>query len=374
MSELAVSSVSFAQVAGNAQMGGTSRAIFFRREDLPQDKKQWESIFLGCIGSPDPYGRQLDGMGGGISSLSKVCVVGPSTRPDADVDYTFVALGVRDAEVDYSSNCGNMSTAVGPFAVDSGMLDNVPSSGVHESITVRIHNTNTGKLIHASFPVVDGEAAASGEFAMDGVAGTAARVRLDFVEPGGSRTGNLLPTGNVIDEVSGIQATLLDAGNPCCFVRSADLGIVNGRLSPQEIENRPELTERLDEIRRQAGVMMGLASSPEEVPGSVPKIAMISPSNEASGRSVVVRAMSVGQPHRAIPVTVALATAAAAKLPGTTVHACVSGRPAADEELNIQHAGGQLLVDARYDDAGHLVLATVFRSARRLMDGLIYWK
>lgn len=182
--------------------GGTSRAIFFRREDLPQDKKQWESIFLGCIGSPDPYGRQLDGMGGGISSLSKVCVVGPSTRPDADVDYTFVALGVRDAEVDYSSNCGNMSTAVGPFAVDSGMLDNVPSSGVHESITVRIHNTNTGKLIHASFPVVDGEAAASGEFAMDGVAGTAARVRLDFVEPGGSRTGNLLPTGNVIDEVS----------------------------------------------------------------------------------------------------------------------------------------------------------------------------
>ncbi|KAJ9130515.1 DUF453 domain protein [Pleurostoma richardsiae] len=352
--------------------GGTSRAIFFHRQDLPNDQKDWEAIFRGCIGSPDPYGRQLDGMGGGISSLSKVCVVGPPSRPDADVDYTFVALGIRDTSVDYSSNCGNMSSAVGPFAVDSKML-NVPS-GTQESFTVRVHNTNTGKIIHASFPVVDGEATAVGDFAIDGVAGTGARVKLDFIDPAGSRTGKLLPTGAVADDIEGVRTTCIDAGNPCCFVSAADLG-VDGRLSPQQIDDHPTLKETLDLIRRQAGVRMGLASKPEDVPGSVPKIAMVSPSSgEDPGRSVVVRAMSVGQPHKAVPVTVALATAAAAKLPRSTVADCVGGQPSGDDELEIQHASGKLSVDARFDASGHLIAATVFRTARRLMEGRVFWK
>lgn len=158
--------------------GGTSRAIIFRHEHLPQDRAQWSPIFCGAIGSPDPNGRQLDGLGGGISSLSKVCVVGPSTHPDADVDYTFVAIGVKNLDVDYSSNCGNMTSAIGPFAVDNGLVE-----GTDGEATVRIHNTNTGKIIHSTFLVVEGEAESSGGFAIDGVAGTAARIELAFINP-----------------------------------------------------------------------------------------------------------------------------------------------------------------------------------------------
>lgn len=160
--------------------GGTSRAIIFREQDLPPNRQEWAPIFCGAIGSPDPNGRQLDGMGGGISSLSKICVVGPSKHPEADVDYTFAAIGVKNTDVDYSSNCGNMASAIGPFAVDSGLV------GAKEDgdVTVRIHNTNTGKIIHATFPVAQGEAAAEGSFAIDGVAGTAAKVQLAFINPG----------------------------------------------------------------------------------------------------------------------------------------------------------------------------------------------
>lgn len=349
--------------------GGTSRAVFFRQEDLPDNKDEWAQPFLGVIGSPDPNGRQLDGMGGGISSLSKVCVVGSSPREDADVDYTFVSLGVKDAQVDYSSNCGNMSSAVGPFAVDSGMVE-VPA-GFEGDFTVRIHNTNTGKIIHATFPVAEGEAVARGDFSIDGVSGTAAPVRLDFVRPAGSRTGRLLPTSSVADTFEGVATTCIDVANPCCFVLASDLG-VDGRLAPQEIEDHPTLTHTLDRIRRQVGVRMGLAASEEEVPGSVPKIAIVSP-NADSGESIVARAMSVGQPHKAIPVTVALALAAASKLPGSTVSKCLSVDPG-EAGLVIHHASGTLHVDAKYGGEGELEKATVIRTARRLMEGRIFWK
>jgi 2-methylaconitate cis-trans-isomerase PrpF len=159
--------------------GGTSRAIIFRREDLPKDKREWDAIFCGTIGSPDPNGRQLDGLGGGISSLSKICVVGPSTHADADVDYTFAAIGVKNLDVDFSSNCGNMTSAIGPFAVDTGIVEGKADG----ELTVRIHNTNTGKLIHSTFPVMGGEAVADGVFAIDGVAGTAAKIELAFINP-----------------------------------------------------------------------------------------------------------------------------------------------------------------------------------------------
>lgn len=353
--------------------GGTSRAVFFREEDLPKNRDEWVQPFLGVIGSPDPNGRQLDGMGGGISSLSKICVVGRSTREDADVDYTFVSLGIRNTHVDYSSNCGNMSSAVGPFAVDSGMVAAPPAEGGSEGeeFTVRIHNTNTGKIIHAKFPVAGGEAVAQGDFATDGVSGTAAPVRLDFIRPAGSRTGRLLPTGNVTDTFEGVQTTCIDVANPCCFVLASDLG-VDGRFTPQEIEDHPTLTHTLDKIRRQVGVRMGLAATPGEVPGSVPKIAIVSPNTDA-GESVVARAMSVGQPHKAIPVTVALALAAASKLPGSTVSSCMSVEPG-EAGLVIHHASGTLHVDAKYDGEGELERATVFRTARRLMEGRIFWK
>lgn len=349
--------------------GGTSRAVFFKEQDLPQSRDDWVEPFLGVIGSPDSYGRQLDGMGGGISSLSKICVVGPSKHPEADVDYTFVSLGIDNRHVDYSSNCGNMSSAVGPYAVDSGMVK-FPD-GVHESATVRIHNTNTGKIINATFPVVDGEATPYGDFYIDGVSGTAAPVRLDFIKPAGSRTGKLLPTGNITDQFSGITTTCIDVANPCCFVLASDLG-VKGDLTPQEIDDHPSLKDTLDRVRRQAAVSMGLAATPEEAPGSVPKIAILSPSKEANG-PLVARAMSVGQPHKALPVTVALAIAAAAKLPGSTVAGCMR-QEVGETGLTISHASGSIDVDAKYNADGEIEVASVFRTARRLMEGKVFWK
>jgi 2-methylaconitate cis-trans-isomerase PrpF len=361
--------------------GGTSRAVFFKQEDLPHDRKDWDSIFRGVIGSPDPYGRQLDGLGGGISSLSKVCVVGKSTHRDADVDYTFVSLGIKNTDVDYSSNCGNMSSAVGPFAVDSRLF---LQEGSRDSVSVRIHNTNTGKIVHSSFPVVDGEAAADGDFSIDGVAGTAARVQLDFINPAGSVTGKLLPTGNVTDTIDGVPATCIDAANPCVFVRAADLG-VEGNLTPDEITAHSGLLSRLDSIRRQAGVKMGLAETPAAVTGSIPKIALVAEPSASESRDVeqkqtsadvdlLARALSVGQPHKAVPITVALALAAAARVSGSTVAGIVAGKkPVEGAGITIGHASGNLLVGANFDD-GALASATVFRTARRLFEGRIFWK
>src|SRR6185503_1183493 len=193
--------------------GGTSKAIMFHARDLPQDRAAWDDIFTAAMGSPDPYGRQLDGMGGGISSLSKVCVLAPSTRDDADVDYTFAQVQIKEAAVDYRGNCGNMSSAVGPFAVDEGI---VRPNG--DTAIVRIFNTNTQKIIRSTFPLDDGRAATDGDLTIPGVAGTGAPVRLDFLAPGGATTGRLLPTGHAIDrlDVPGlgpIEVSMVDAAN-----------------------------------------------------------------------------------------------------------------------------------------------------------------
>ncbi|KAF2971493.1 hypothetical protein GQX73_g2125 [Xylaria multiplex] len=360
-------------ISASYYRGGTSRGIMMRREDLPSDQSQWDSIFLGCIGSPDPFGRQLDGMGGGISSLSKVCVVGPSSHPEADVDYTFVSLGVKNSQVDYSSNCGNMLAAVGPFAVDTGITPVEEGKGNGEEVTVRIYNTNTDKIIHSSFRVVDGEAAASGDFAIDGVSGTASPIRLDFIRPAGSRTGKLLPTGSANDTFEGITATCIDVGNPCVFVAAEELGVPYN-LKPEQIDDHPTLKYTLESLRRRAAVRMGLAQSEDQVPGSVPKIAIVAPTGNRLGSDVRVRAMSVGQPHKAIPVTVALAVAAAAKLKGTSVFECVAKGAKVNSPLVIRHASGTIDVDGKFSKSRELEYATVLRTARRLMEGRIYWK
>ena len=181
--------------------GGTSKAVVFHARDLPASRAEWEPIFLSVIGSPDPSMRQLNGMGGGVSSLSKVCVIGPPTHPDADVDYTFAQVLIDKARVDYNSNCGNMSSAIGPFAVDEGLVAK-PRDG---EAVVRIHNTNTKKIIVSRFGMDGDEAAVAGDMALDGVAGTGAPIRLEFMEPGGAKTGKLLPTGKAADmlEVQG---------------------------------------------------------------------------------------------------------------------------------------------------------------------------
>ncbi|KAH8703326.1 DUF453 domain protein [Talaromyces proteolyticus] len=320
-------------------------------------------------------------MGGGISSLSKICVVGASERRDVDIDFTFVQVGVKDDRIDYAGNCGNMSSAIGPFAVDSGLIRGITGS----ETTVSLYNTNTKKIIHATFPVVPGgeEAVYDGDFAIDGVAGTGAKIQLDFIDPSGSKTGKLLPTGNVVDRIEGLDVTCIDAGNPCVFVKADDLA-VDGALLPEETERRGDLLARLESLRATAAVAMGMAPTVDEVPPSIPKICFVStPTSHAlvSGErlagdsvDVVVRAISTGQPHKALPITSSLCVSAAAQLDGSVVQQCL-GRPTGPKtELVVGHPSGRLVVGAVYDAAGQLRSSTVFRTARRLMEGRVYWK
>ncbi|KAF4556712.1 Hypothetical protein D9617_1g085910 [Elsinoe fawcettii] len=358
--------------------GGTSRAIMFLTSDLPPDKSLWPHIFRSSIGSPDPHGRQLDGMGGGISSLSKVCVIGASDDPKADVDYTFAAIGVKNDEVDYSSNCGNMTGAVGPFAVDSGLV-----AAGDGRVSVVIRNTNTNKSIKSTFEVEDGEAVAEGDFGIEGVSGTGSKIQLSFLEPAGAKTGRMLPTGNVTDVLDGVQSTCIDVGNPCVFVRAEDLG-VKGSMSADEIEVHPTLPTRLETIRRKAAVAMGIVNDETKVPGSIPKIAMVAkPHKHKLGSGVildedscdlVIRALSVGQPHKACPITVGLALATAAKLEASTVASCVSASPVDKDGITLAHNSGRMLVGAAFDNDGTVKESVVYSTARRLMSGIVYWK
>ena len=226
--------------------GGTSKAVIFHARDLPKVRAEWDAIFLSVIGSPDPSMRQLNGMGGGVSSLSKVCVIGPPTHPGADVDYTFAQVLIDKARVDYNSNCGNMSSAIGPFAIDEGL---VPKPRDGDAI-VRIHNTNTKKIIVSRFGMDGGEAAVAGHMALDGVAGTGAPIRLEFMEPGGAKTGKLLPTGKATNvlEVPGlgrVTASMIDAANPCVFVKAEVVGATASEL-PSDIERNAKLLGQLE--------------------------------------------------------------------------------------------------------------------------------
>ena len=366
--------------------GGTSRAIMFRRDDLPSDRGAWTPIFLAAIGSPDPNGRQLDGMGGGISSLSKVCVVGPARDASADVDYTFAQVSIKEAAVDYSGNCGNMSSAVGPFAVDEAMVSARGSEAV-----VRIHNTNTNKLIVARFPMDDGAAAVDGDLRLPGVAGSGAPIRLDFMEPGGAGTGRLLPTGNASDvlEIPGaklVAASMVDAANPCVFVDATSLGMT-GTEMPEALEANRSTLDLLETIRRAASVRMGIAPTPEaaaRIP-SIPKVALIAPPLDAPTLSgdrlaagdcdLTVRMVSIGQPHRAVPLTGALCLAVAARVPGTVANHLARPASSGATPIRIAQPSGLTVVDAEVDrpaDEWIARRATVYRTARRLMDGYVY--
>jgi len=354
----------------------------FRAQDLPASRADCDAIFLAAMGVPDPNGRQLDGMGGGLSSLNKVCVVGPSSRSDADVDYTFVQLGVDVPLVDYGGNCGNMSSAIGPLAIEEGIIP-APADG---EAAVRIHNTNTGKIIVSHFPVKDGALAAEGDFELDGVAGMAAPIKLEFLEPGGAKTGKLLPTGSPVDrlEVPGlgtIAASCIDAANPCVFVAASDLGLTGVEL-PTALERDTEFLERMEAIRQAASMAMGLTAdlAAAKKLASIPKVAMVStpqPQPTLSGRTlcademdIVVRMISVGQPHRAVPITGAVCLAVAARIPGSIPHHLCAG---AEGPIRIGHASGTILVDAtvRHVKAEN---SAVFRSARRLFEGNVIYR
>jgi len=364
--------------------GGTSRAIFFREADLPSDPAVRDRIILAAMGSPDSYGRQLDGMGGGISSLSKVAIIAPPGRPDADVNYTFGQVSVTDALVDYTGNCGNISSAVGPYAIDEGLVP-VPREGEG---TVRIHNTNTRKIIVARVPVRDGQAAAEGDFVLQGVSGTGARIALEFLDPGGAVTGKLLPTGTVKDVleipgIGGLMVSVVDATNPMVFVRAADLGL-QGTEHPEAIDRNTALTTRLEQIRATVAVRIGLAGTTEEASRkspAVPKIALVSPpvlyrdlsgaEVPATSTDICARVMSMGKAHRAFALTAAMCLAVAARIPGTVVQEAV-GPAAADpsSDIRLGHPSGVLPIAASVR-GGHAEKVIVYRTARRLMEGSI---
>jgi 2-methylaconitate cis-trans-isomerase PrpF len=362
--------------------GGSSKGVFFHQGDLPAERAAIDPILLGVLGSPDPYGRQLDGMGGGISSLSKAVLIGPPSHPEADVDYTFAQVSVDRPVVDWKGNCGNLSAAVGPFAVDEGLVRAEDGEAL-----VRIHQVNTRKIIHARFPVREGRAEVRGDFTIAGVAGTGARIRLDFLSPGGSQTAGLLPTGNPVDvlEIPGfgrLRASLVDAANPAVFVAARDLGLTGGEL-PETVEARADLMALLDRIRRIAGVAMGLAATEEAVSLANPRVALVAGPMAArildgtvldpAGHDATIRMLSMERPHRAVPMTGAMGLAVACRIEGSIPHALAT-KGEKPEEIRVAHPSGTLSVGAevRRDDHGwHADSAVVFRTARRLMQGQV---
>ncbi len=367
--------------------GGTSKAIMFDGRDLPADRGRWDRLFTAAMGSPDPYGRQLNGMGGGVSSLSKVCIVTPSMRSDADIDYTFAQVQIREARVDYRGNCGNMSSAVGPFALDRGIVE---ASG--SAATVRIFNTNTGKLIHATFPLRDGRPDYAGDLAIPGVGGTGAPIRLDFIAPGGATTGKLLPTGHTRDrlDVPGlgpIEVSMIDAANACVFVAAGDVGLT-GRELPDELDARADILARLAELRVQASLAMGIARTAEEARaiGVVPFVGLVSPPADAPTLSgtplrqdqmdLAARVISSGQPHRALPLTISLCTAIAARIGGTVVADALPQATPRQGLLRLGMPSGVLTVEAdvtQTQNGGWDARSGAFyRTARPLFSGHVH--
>ncbi|KAJ4368991.1 hypothetical protein N0V83_006073 [Neocucurbitaria cava] len=404
--------------------GGTSRAVIIQPQFLPKERAKWPTIFRQIMGSGDPYGRQLDGMGAGISSLSKICLVEPygtrivnearsphvrtgyggiaaarasaeavqaqeeaeqsADEQNLDIDYTFVGLGIENLEVDVAGNCGNMSSAIGPYAYNAGLLPPRLYAQGDGEVTVKIRNTNTGKLIDSTFQVVGGQAAAVGGYSIDGVTGPGSKIKLDFKHPYGSKTGKVLPTGKRVDHIAGYRVSCVDGANPAIFIRADDIG-VDGTILPNDFNKLPDKLALLERIRKTAAVAMGIASTEDEVPRTVPKIGLVSQSSShlvLSGQTlktpqldIVIRFLSDTQPHRAIPLTAALTTAVAARIPGTIVEQMLAPDPVMDDAITIGHASGRLQVNATMDKKNTVVpvSATVYRTAKRLFEGDIFW-
>lgn len=361
--------------------GGTSKGVFFHGRDLPSDRAARDAIFLTVIGSPDPYGRQLDGLGGGYSSVSKAVVIDPSDRDDADVDFTFAQVVVDRPLVDYAQTCGNLSSAVGPFAVDEGLLT-VPDGPA----VVRVFNTNTSKIYHAHFEVRGGRAVEAGDYVLSGVSGSAALVRLDYVNPGGAMTRAFLPTGNAVDtfDVAGIgpvEASLVDATNPVVFVAASAFG-KTATETPDALDADRAFMAAMDDLRRQAGVAMGMAEQPGDVPLSNPKIAILAPPADyttiagepvsATDHDIQIRILSMEKCHKAVTGTGAMCLSAACGVAGSLAHRLRRG---ADPKVRLASPSGVVALAAHVerDDDGiwQARSISVERTQRRLMEGWV---
>ena len=374
--------------------GGTSKGVFFRREDLPLPAQRpgpaRDALLLRVIGSPDPYGKQTDGMGGATSSTSKTVILDRSERPGHDVDYLFGQVAIDTAFVDWSGNCGNLSAAVGAFAIASGLVDpaRVPQDGI---AVVRVWQANIGKTIIAHVPMTAGQVQENGDFELDGVTFPAAEVQLEFLEPAAQEEGEggaMFPTGNLVDEleVPGIgtfQATLINAGIPTIFLRAHDIGYTGTELQ-DAINSDPAALARFETIRAHGALRMGLIEHVDQAARRqhTPKVAFVAPPADylaSSGKAmraedldVLVRAMSMGKLHHAMMGTAAVAIATAAAIPGTLVNLAAGG----GERTSVRfgHPSGALRVGAearRVDGEWTVTKAVMSRSARVLMEGWV---
>ena len=374
--------------------GGTSKGVFFNLQDLPEAAQlpgaARDALLLRVIGSPDPYGKQIDGMGGATSSTSKTVILSRSIKPGHDVDYLFGQVSIDKAFVDWSGNCGNLSAAVGSFAISSGLVDpaRVPANGI---ATVRIWQANIGKTIIAHVPITNGEVQETGDFELDGVTFPAAEVQLEFLDPAADEDGDggaMFPTGNLVDqlEVPGVgsfEVTLINAGIPTIFVNAAAIGYTGTELQ-DAINGDAEALARFETIRAHGAVRMGLIKHIDEAAGRqhTPKVAFVAPPADylsSSGKQVraadidlLVRALSMGKLHHAMMGTAAVAIGTAAAIPGTLVNLAAGGGER--EAVRFGHPSGTLRVGAQaqqVDGQWTVTKAIMSRSARVLMEGCV---
>ena len=375
--------------------GGTSKGVFFRLQDLPAKAQvpgaARDALLLRVIGSPDAYGKQIDGMGGATSSTSKTVIVATSSRPGHDVDYTFGQVAIDKGFVDWSGNCGNLSAAVGPFAISTGLIDasRVPRNGI---ATLRIWQTNIGKTIVAHVPITDGAVQETGDFELDGVTFPAAEVQIEFLDPAdegeGEGGGSMFPTGNLVDEldvpgVGKFEATMINAGIPTIFVKAAALGYTGTELQ-DAINGDAQALAKFEQIRAHGAVRMGLIKHSDEAAKRqhTPKVAFVAAPVDyvsSSGKKIAagdidlnVRALSMGKLHHAMMGTAAVAIGTAAAIPGTLVSLAAGGE--ARSSLRFGHPSGTLRVgaEARQVDGEWVVTRVMMsRSARVLMEGWV---
>ncbi|MCX8819644.1 2-methylaconitate cis-trans isomerase PrpF, partial [Vibrio parahaemolyticus] len=382
--------VSQIKVPATYMRGGTSKGVFFNLEDLPTEAqvagKARDKLLLRVIGSPDPYAKQIDGMGGATSSTSKTVIVSRSSRDDHDVDYLFGQVSIDKPFVDWSGNCGNLSAAVGPFAIHAGLIpqERIPENGI---VTVRVWQVNISKTILVHVPIVNGFVQESGEFELDGVTFPAAEIQVDFVDPADGE-GSMFPTGNLVDDlvvpdVGTFNATFINAGIPTIFIDAESIGYQGTELQDQ-INNDDAALVMFESIRAHGALKMGLISELEEAQTRqhTPKIAFVSKPKSyqsSSGKAVneseidvLVRALSMGKLHHAMMGTAAVAIASAACVPGTLVNLAAGGGE--KESVTFGHPSGTLKVgaQAKQTEQGWVVQKAIMsRSARILMEGFV---
>lgn len=363
--------------------GGTSKGVYILEKDMPAEREKWDSLLLRIMGSPDK--KQIDGLGGSQSVTSKVAIVGPSSRPDADVDYTFAQVSVDKPLVSYKGNCGNISSGVGPFAIETGLVE-----AREGQTTVRIYNTNTDKIIAADIRTENGKVVYEGDFAIAGVPGTASPIRLKFVDPAGTLGKGLLPTGSPVDvlevpDLGSVEVSIVDAANPLVFVRARDLGL-SGRELPDELNADPQKLDLLEKVRGLAAVKLGLIEdwtrSAWETPG-IPKMTFVAEPEDylaADGREIkeeeidlMSRMMSMQKAHPSYAMTGAMCTAAAAVIPGSVVNlVCRKGMN--PQFIRIGHGSGILECGVDYEENGAVpqIQDTFgFRTANLIMEGTV---